>query len=61
MALLKKRQPHGRRVQCAGGFRAYVPGPLPPPIAWSAELASETRRNRVYRATAILEILEGSR
>ncbi|HEX9734353.1 MAG TPA: Fic family protein, partial [Thermoanaerobaculia bacterium] len=36
----KKRQPHGRRVQCPGGYRAFVPDPLPPPIQWSAELAA---------------------
>jgi len=40
MASAKKRQPHGRRVQCAGGYRAYVPDPLPPPIVWSGELAA---------------------
>jgi len=40
MAAPRKRQPHGRRVQCAGGYRAYVPDPLPPSIAWSAELAA---------------------
>ena len=40
MALPKKRQPHGRRVQCPGGYRAFVPDPLPPPIQWSAELAA---------------------
>lgn len=35
-----KRQPHGRTVRCAGGYRAYVPGPLPPHIEWSAGLAA---------------------
>jgi len=33
-------QPHGRRIRCPGGYRAYVPAPLPPPIEWSAGLAS---------------------
>jgi Fic family protein len=35
-----RRQPHGRRVRCPGGYRAYVPEPLPPPIEWSADLAA---------------------
>ena len=34
------RQPHGRRVRCPGGYRAYVPEPLPPPIEWSADLVA---------------------
>jgi Fic family protein len=33
------RQPHGRRIRAPGGYRAYVPAPLPPPIAWDARLA----------------------
>ncbi len=33
-----RRQPHGRSVNCPGGYRAYVPAPLPPPLAWSEEL-----------------------
>ena len=33
-----RRKPHGRRVRCPGGYRAYVPDPLPPPIEWRAEL-----------------------
>lgn len=40
MATLTKRQPHGRRIRCAWGYRAYVPDPLPPPIAWDARLAA---------------------
>jgi Fic family protein len=35
-----KRQPHGRRLRCPGGYYAYVPKPLPPPIAWSAKMAA---------------------
>lgn len=35
-----KRAPHGRQVRCPGGYRAYVPEPLPPPIEWSAGLAA---------------------
>ena len=30
---------HGRLVNCPGDYRAYVPDPLPPPLAWNAELA----------------------
>ncbi|MBD3235785.1 MAG: Fic family protein [Candidatus Eisenbacteria bacterium] len=33
-----RQRPHGRRIRCAGGYYAYVPDPLPPPLAWSAEL-----------------------
>jgi len=36
----RERRPHGRRIHCAGGYRAYVPEPLPPPLDWSARLAS---------------------
>ncbi len=35
-----ERQPHGRKIRAAGGYSAYVPAPLPPPLAWSAELAA---------------------
>src|SRR3989441_6345826 len=35
-----KHQPHGRRIRCPGGYRAYVPQPLPPRFEWSAGLAS---------------------
>jgi Fic family protein len=34
-----KRQPHGHRVRGPGGYQAYVPAPLPPPIAWDERLA----------------------
>ncbi len=40
MTAKTRRQPHGRRVRCPGGYRAYVPDPLPPPIEWSAGLAA---------------------
>ena len=33
-----KRPPHGRLVNCPGDYRAYVPAPLPPPLAWGEEL-----------------------
>ena len=35
-----KRQPHGRTVQCPGGYRAFVPAPLPPPITWDGDLVA---------------------
>ena len=34
----RKGQPHGRTVDCLGGYRAYVPAPLPPPMTWDANL-----------------------
>lgn len=40
MTSQRQRQPHGRRVRCSGGYRAYVPEPLPPKIEWSAGLAA---------------------
>ena len=33
------REPHGRLIRAAGGYHAYLPDPLPPPIAWDAGLA----------------------
>ena len=39
-----KRQPHGRTVRGRGGYRAFVPAPLPPPIAWDAELVGALSR-----------------
>lgn len=39
-----RREPHGRRIRCPGGYRAYVPNPLPPPLVWSAALAAELSR-----------------
>ena len=39
-----KRQPHGRAVRGRGGYRASVPAPLPPPIAWDAELVGALSR-----------------
>ena len=30
--------PHGRLVDCPGGYRAYVPAPLPPSLAWNEGL-----------------------
>ena len=34
-----KRQPHGQLTNCPGGYRAFVPAPLPPPLAWDERLA----------------------
>jgi Fic family protein len=39
-----KRQPHGRTVRCPGGYRAYVPAPLPPRLEWSDGLAAALSR-----------------
>ncbi len=33
-----ERRPHGRLVTCPGGYRAYVPASLPPPLAWDEGL-----------------------
>lgn len=30
--------PNGRRINTPGGYRAYVPAPLPPSVAWDATL-----------------------
>jgi Fic family protein len=35
----RTRQPHGRLIRAAGGYRAYLPDSLPPPITWDAQLA----------------------
>src|SRR2546428_2246765 len=40
MSAAPKHQPHGRRLRCRGGDRAYVPEPLPPRFEWSAGLAA---------------------
>ncbi len=39
MASGRDLQPHGRLVDCPGGYRAYVPAPPPPPLTWDASLA----------------------
>ena len=36
----RKRRPHGHLVNCPGGYRVYVPEPLPPHIAWDGALAA---------------------
>jgi Fic family protein len=35
-----KGRPHGRWIGAPGGYRAYVPDPLPPPIEWNTDLAA---------------------
>ena len=40
----KDRRPHGRTVRCAGGYRAFVPAALPPPITWNSGLAAALSR-----------------
>ena len=40
MALDLSGRPRGRTVRGAGGYTAFVPAPLPPPIAWDGELVA---------------------
>jgi hypothetical protein len=41
MSQARKRQPHGRRgLLGPGGFQAFVPAPLPPPLEWSDGLVA---------------------
>ncbi len=42
--LPQSRRPHGRAVRCAGGYDAFVPAPLPPPVAWDGTLAAALSR-----------------
>ena len=39
-----ERRPHGRTVRGPGGDRAFVPAPLPPAIAWDADLVAVLSR-----------------
>ena len=39
-----KRRQHGRTVRGRGGYRAFVPAPLPPPIAWDVDLVGALSR-----------------
>ena len=41
MAAESNRRPHGHTVRGAGGYSAFVPAPLPPPLTWDEELVSE--------------------
>ena len=40
----QERGPHGRTVRGTGGYRAFVPAPLPPAITWDAELVGTLSR-----------------
>ena len=40
MAAGPHRGPHGRTVRGAGGYSAFVPAPLPPPLVWDEELVA---------------------
>ncbi|MCY4065296.1 MAG: Fic family protein [Rhodospirillaceae bacterium] len=45
MAVSRKGQgPHGRRIRCPGGYFAFVPAPLPPPIDWDGALTAALSR-----------------
>jgi len=37
---MTERRPSGRRIRCAGGYKAFVPNPLPPRLDWTAQLAN---------------------
>ncbi len=48
-----ERRPHGRRVWCPEGYRAYVPAPLPPPLTWDGGLiAALSNADRTVGALA---------
>ena len=34
----KRSSPAGRHLPCPGGYKAFIPHPLPPRLAWTAEL-----------------------
>jgi len=36
---MTERRPSGRRIRCPGGYKAFVPDPLPPRLDWTAQLA----------------------
>ena len=36
---MTERRPSGRKIRCPGGYRAFVPDPLPPRLDWTAQLA----------------------
>ncbi len=40
----RKRRLHGHTIRCAGGYRAFLPAPLPPPIEWDGALAAALSR-----------------
>ena len=40
MAADANRGPYGRVVRGSGGYNAFVPAPLPPPLTWNGELVA---------------------
>ena len=36
----RNHRAHGRTIRCAGGYRVFLPAPLPPPIEWSGTLVA---------------------
>lgn len=40
----RSRRPHGRTIRCPGGYDAFIPAPLPAPIAWDGALAAALSR-----------------
>ena len=40
----RNRQFHGRTFHCTGGYRAFLPAPLPPAIGWEPPLAAALSR-----------------
>ena len=34
------RRASGRRIRCPGGYSAFVPNPLPPPLRWTTDLVN---------------------
>lgn len=41
---MEKLLSNGRTTRCVGGYEAFVPAPLPPPIEWDAGLAAALSR-----------------
>ena len=39
-----KRSRHGRMMLCPGGYSAFLPAPMPPPIVWDEELVTSLSR-----------------
>ena len=40
MAAEANRRPHGHSVRGSGGYTAFVPAPLPPPLTWDGKLVA---------------------
>lgn len=58
MSTARRREPHGWTILCPGGDRAYVPEPLPPPIAWDADLAAALSRADLAAGRLTIQELE---